>query len=142
MIDELKAWSGLISAVLAIGAVIYTWLTAGGKQAQAGVEALRAKLDQDKAQADASRQAQTDKLNSRFELVEARLVKIESDLTHLPNREQWHNLQIAIERLTGRMETLDQRMTGRMDTLDERLRPVAATSARIQNYLMEQAGEK
>lgn len=142
MIEEVKGWAGLVSILLSIGAVIYAWLTAGSKQAKDDIAALNVDIKADRERAEEARALQANRINEALQSIEDRLLRVESDLTHLPGRDQWHGLQLAIERLTGKMETLDMRMTGRMDTLDERLKPVQASSARIVNILLEKAGEK
>ncbi|CAK7257536.1 MULTISPECIES: DUF2730 family protein [unclassified Shinella] len=75
------------------------------------------------------------KLEERVTKVELKLVEhdrriqtVESEMKHLPDRETAHNLQISMERIAGRL-----------DTMDERLRPIAATNHRLQEYLLEQA---
>uniref|UniRef100_UPI003980405A DUF2730 family protein n=1 Tax=Shinella sp. BYT-45 TaxID=3377377 RepID=UPI003980405A len=75
------------------------------------------------------------KLDERVTKVEVKLVEhdrrvqtVESEMKHLPDRETAHSLQLAMERIVGRL-----------DTMDERLRPIAATNHRLQEYLLEQA---
>lgn len=57
-----------------------------------------------------------------------RIQTVESEMNHLPDRETTHKMQISMERIAGRL-----------DTMDERLRPIAATNHRLQEYLLEQA---
>lgn len=75
------------------------------------------------------------KLDERLTKAEGKLVEydrriqtIESEMHHLPDRETTHKMQISMERIAGRL-----------DTMDERLRPIAATNHRLQEYLLEQA---
>ena len=75
------------------------------------------------------------KLDERMTKVETKMIDydrriqtIQSELNHMPNKETAHNLQIAMERIVGRL-----------DTMDERLRPIASTNHRLQEYLLEQA---
>jgi len=127
-LSTLMPWVLAANTILTFGTGIYAFLTSGSKAANAGLAALKAKLEIDSATTAADRQKQADAIVGRFQLVESRLLKIESDLTYLPDREQTHRLELAVERLTGRMETLD-----------ERLKPVAAISDRLQEFLLEQA---
>ncbi|MDQ1196523.1 DUF2730 family protein [Agrobacterium sp. SORGH_AS 787] len=57
-----------------------------------------------------------------------RIQKLENDLTHMPDRETTHRLEITLER-----------MLGRLDTMDEKLKPIASTNHRLQEYLLENA---
>jgi len=57
-----------------------------------------------------------------------RLQSVENDISHLPDRDSWHRLELSMTRLSGRL-----------DTMDERLTQVAAISERMQELLLEQA---
>lgn len=67
----------------------------------------------------------------RVREVERQQIEMESNLSHLPDREMAHRMEMAIARLEGRLETLD-----------ERLKPVAAIGDRLQEFLLEQARVK
>lgn len=58
--------------------------------------------------------------------LEIRLSRVESEIQHLPDKDVAHRLEMAIARLEGRMETMD-----------ERLKPVAAMASRVQEYMLE-----
>ncbi|NLS00195.1 DUF2730 family protein [Rhizobium sp. P38BS-XIX] len=75
------------------------------------------------------------KLNERLTKAESTLInhdrrvqKMENDLTHMPDAATTHRLEITLER-----------MAGRLDTMDERLKPISATNLRLQDYLLEQS---
>ncbi len=70
---------------------------------------------------------------------EGRLTKLEGDFKHLPSRDATHQLELAVKDLTAATKTMEAKLAGRMDALDERLKPVAATSARLQEHLLRQA---
>lgn len=55
-----------------------------------------------------------------------RIQKVENNIEHMPDRETTHRLEITLER-----------MLGRLDTMDEKLKPIAATNTRLQEYLLE-----
>lgn len=57
-----------------------------------------------------------------------RLGHVEETLEHLPDRDSLHRMQVSLTELNGRIEVLT-----------ERLKPVAAISDRLQDYLIEQA---
>jgi len=124
LVSELKEWLGVLALLISVGGFLYAFLTKGSDKAIKEIAALREDLE--KAQEKA--QVRGEAITARFQLNEAKLLKIESDMTHLPDHGQTHRLELAVERLTGRMETLD-----------ERLKPVAAISDRLQEFLLEQA---
>ncbi|WP_163266483.1 DUF2730 family protein [Chelativorans alearense] len=66
-----------------------------------------------------------------------RIQALENEVAHLPDREQWHRLELAMEKLSGRMGTLDERLSGRIETLNERLQPVQAIATRLQELEFE-----
>ncbi|SIR41199.1 Protein of unknown function [Rhizobium sp. RU35A] len=75
------------------------------------------------------------KLDERLTKAEGKLIEhdrrvqaLEGEIKHLPDRETAHKLELALAQISGRL-----------DTLDERLKPIAATSGRLQEFLLEQA---
>lgn len=74
--------------------------------------------------------AEQDIEGSEKKLIEhdRRIQSVEAELKHLPDRETAHRLDLALAQISGRL-----------DTLDERLNPIAATSRRLQEFLLEQA---
>lgn len=75
------------------------------------------------------------KLDERVAKVESKLIEhdrrvqaVENEMKHLPDRDTAHKLEIAMERIAGRL-----------DAMDERLRPIANTNHRLQEFLLEQA---
>ncbi len=95
-----------VLSVIALGTQIKSILSSGEKKIEERVTKLETKL------VEHDRRVQT----------------VENEMKHLPDRETAHNLQISMERIAGRL-----------DTMDERLRPIAATNHRLQEYLLEQA---
>ncbi|SIP88823.1 Protein of unknown function [Rhizobium sp. RU35A] len=72
--------------------------------------------------------AQVDANEKKLVEHDRRIQAIEGELKHLPDRETAHKLELALANISGRL-----------DTLDERLKPIAATSGRLQEFLLEQA---
>lgn len=70
------------------------------------------------------------RLSGRLNQVESRLERLEADVEHLPTREEFHKMEIAMTRLDGRMETIDQRTsaTGR-------------AVGRIEDFLLKISGQ-
>lgn len=110
-------WGSLFVAALAL---IYT------------VASARSRVSQDqlakKASADdvAVMHTRLEVLATRLDGVEDRVTRAEGELEHMPDRDTTHRLEMAIARLEGRMETMD-----------ERLKPIAAISVRLQDMVME-----
>lgn len=129
--QDINPWLSLILSLIAVGGFLWNHLTSGGTKALKAVDALKEEVEMKLEEEADKRRAQGDAIVARFALVEARLLKVESDMSHLPDREQTHRLELAIEHLTGRMATLD-----------ERLKPVAAVSDRLQEFLLGQASRK
>lgn len=102
--DEIRAWAPTIVAVIAIATTVWSWISSPGRKAQADVEALRRATDS----------------------LDQRLTRVETDLEHLPDKDTAHRMEMAIARLEGRLEVMD-----------ERLKPVAAMATRMQEHLME-----
>lgn len=118
--EFLQQWASLVLSVMAIGGTVWAWISSGSKDAHKRLD----KMEDDRART-------ADAIVARFQLVENRLTKLESDFEHMPDREQVHRIELGLERLNGRMETLD-----------ERLKPVAAVAMRLQEFELEKANGK
>ncbi|RRY17901.1 DUF2730 family protein [Brucella anthropi] len=57
-----------------------------------------------------------------------RIQTLENEIKHLPDRDSQHRMEIQLAE-----------MNGRFAALEEKLRPIAATSERLHELLMEQA---
>lgn len=112
-VDAWKDWLGLVNLVLALGAVVYSWLSREGREAHVEVKALK---DND-----------IKPLRDKVERLEDRTAKIEGEMAHLPDKDSSHRMEMAIARLEGQLAVMD-----------ERLKPVSAIAARLQDYVMEQ----
>lgn len=115
-----KEWASLILSLMAIATTLWTLITSSSKGAHKRID----KLEEARANS-------ADTIVTRFQQTESRLLTLESDIKHLPEREQVHRIEIAVERLSGRLETLD-----------ERLKPVAAVAMRLQEFELERASSK
>lgn len=101
----LNPWVVLAVGLLGVFGTIWQIVSKPGAKAQEGVAALAGKV----------------------EAIEERLAVIETNMAHLPDRDATHRLELAIAKLEGRF-----------DTLDERLRPVAAMATRFQDYMLRE----
>ena len=77
------------------------------------------------------------KLDERVTKVEAKLIEhdrriqaVEGELKHVPDRDMAHRLELAFEK-----------MSGRLDTMAETLKPIRATTERMNTLLLEQANK-
>lgn len=106
LVDAAAKWIGLLALIISVGTMIVTWLTTGS-----------------------SKNAETlNNHDTRLTGHADRITRLENEIAHLPGRDTSHRLELAIQQLNGRL-----------DTLDERLKPVASISERMQEVLLEQA---
>jgi hypothetical protein len=68
------------------------------------------------------------RLYERVDTVEDRVIKMESLIAHLPNKESTHRLEVSMTELRAEVQVLT-----------ERIKPVAAVSERLQAFLLERA---
>lgn len=104
--EELKAWVGLIAVLISIGVAIHSFMTSGSKANSGKIASLTKEKDE----------------------LERRVQSLEDEVKHLPSKETAHQLQLGMEK-----------MNGRLDTLDERLKPIGSISNRLQEFLLIQA---
>lgn len=64
----------------------------------------------------------------KVDKVEDRVSRLENDFRHLPDRDSVHAIQLSLSDLKGELRGLN-----------EQLKPVAAISERLQEFLLEQA---
>lgn len=64
----------------------------------------------------------------RIDSAEQRLVRVENELAHLPNKDMVHALQLGMSELKGQMAALVERVT-----------PIARSIDRVEQSLMERA---
>lgn len=78
------------------------------------------------------------KLEERMTKVEAKLIEhdrrvqtIENEMKHLPDRDSQHRMELQLSD-----------MNGKFTALEERLKPIAAVSIRLQEFMLDQANNK
>lgn len=69
-------------------------------------------------------------LSDKLELLDDRIFRVESDMKHLPDKDTAHRMEMAIIRLEGRLEAMD-----------ERLKPVGAMASRMQDFLIDRGAQ-
>lgn len=115
--DAIKEWASLIAVLIAIGGHVVYWFTASGSSA---MKALKEHV--------AEQAKRDERVQSKLVEHDRRVQTVEQELKHLPDARAIHSLEVAVERLNGRIAILD-----------ERLGPVVAISERMQELLLEQA---
>jgi len=88
MLQELQSFSGLISTLLSIGAIFYTWLTA---RSAANAKTL---------------QQHSATLNAH----DRRIQTVEGELKHLPDKDAVTELKLAIVELRGTVKAMDAQL--------------------------------
>ena len=115
MIDfliHLPAWFAL---TVSMASLAYTIISGRSR-------AAKAEVMQDRNRADDRHNA----LWERTIAVEQRVAHLETEVPHLPDKDSFHRVEIAIERLEGKLSAMD-----------ERLKPVLASVNRVQDHLMD-----
>ena len=138
-INELLPWIAGANALLSLVTAVYVMVTSGSKGNTADLASFKADTATEFENLERDRNARAEAITERFGLIELRVATIDEALKHLPDREASHRLEIAIERLTGQMETLDERLSGRIETLSRSIDPITAISERWQELILEQA---
>ena len=113
----LNPWVVLVVGILGLGSTIWNLVSKPGAKAQADVAELSRKVE------DFNRT-----LTGKVDAVEERIAVIESEMGHLPNREMVHAMELAFRDLKGEVAVLVARVG-----------PIAQTSERLQQFLLEQA---
>ncbi|MGG4603055.1 DUF2730 family protein [Alcaligenaceae bacterium Me47] len=103
--QDISAYLSPIAVMISIGTTIWTVLTSGSKKNAEELGEVKTELAQQ----------------------ERRIQRIEDELKHLPDKSTTHRLEIALEK-----------MSGRLSSMDERLKPIAAISERMQELLISQ----
>ena len=115
MMAEIRDWLGGVALLVSLGGTAWAWISSPARAAAAKADKAAEGLE---------------KLDARVDLIDERVARVEAELAHLPDKSQMHAMQIELTELRGELRVLT-----------ERLAPLAAITARMQDYLME-AGRK
>ncbi|MGO4561961.1 DUF2730 family protein [Rhizobiales bacterium 3FA27D7] len=126
MPETVSEWLSFALSFIALAVIVYGWFTSGEKT-------IAKDLDSHK---ETSAKALT-AIDAGLDAHERRIQALETELKHLPDREQAHRLELAMVELTGSMTALDERLSGRIEALSERLQPVQAIASRLQELELE-----
>ena len=108
-LDIIQGWLALIALLISVGSAIYAFVTARSK---ANSERL-------------------DAIDKRLGTHADRLQKLESEVSHLPNKDQVNGLQVTIAEVKGLVGVLNERVDG-----------VGAIVTRIDKFLLEMGRTK
>jgi len=103
--EIISPWISLALSIVALGVTAKNWLNTDAKRNGETIARMR---------------------NEHAALM-TRVQSVESELRHLPDRETTHRLELALEKVNGRLSSMDAR-----------LEPVAAISERLQELLLQQ----
>jgi len=92
-VGDLKDWASAVATLLAIGSIVYTWVTSRSKNNSEKLEAIEEELRTHERQID----------------------NLESEFKHLPDKEGQHRLELAMKEMAGEVNTMieTQRITRR-----------------------------
>jgi hypothetical protein len=135
MDSQLLSWLALAAAAISNGLTVWNFLQSPARKNEGELASVRKKHDDEnhtlRQSIDLLRRetaAEVAKVEDKVDALAARIMSIEGDMRHLPDREVTHRLEVAMAKLDGRIETLD-----------ERLKPVAAIGERMQELLIDNA---
>ena len=94
MLDNIQQYLSAFSTLLAVSAVLYTWITSRSRGNEKGLIELETKT-------------------SGFE---KRLIKLEGEMQHLPTKEGQHRLELSMAELIGDMKQMTEALKGNMNT--------------------------
>ncbi|WP_296579691.1 DUF2730 family protein [Xanthobacter sp.] len=115
----------VIMALLSFASIATTIVMTRGKAAADKVSALEAKL------ADRASDGRVGTLELRVDKVENRTTAIESELRHLPSRDQTHAMEVALTE-----------MKGQLAVVAEKVGVSTSINQRLQEFLLEEARSK
>lgn len=125
---DINPWLSTVLSIIAIGGFAWSHLTSGSAKALKELSELKKALAEENRSVLDDHKLQQDAVVARFQLIESKVLMIEGELRHLPDREATHRLEMAVEQLNGKI-----------GMLDERLKPVDALGRRLQEFLVRQA---
>lgn len=108
-------WIAAINGLISVGTFLFVWLTRSGKEANEKVAALDVRLT-----------AAIKERDAKIDVVEDRISRVEGELKGVPDRDSVHKMQLELVAVRGSIEVLT-----------ERLKPLAAISDRLQQFLIE-----
>lgn len=71
------------------------------------------------------------KVDQKVDALDVRLVKLESEMAHLPDKDTAHRLELAIARVEGKFEAIEAR-----------LKPLSGMAERFQDFIEAEASRR
>lgn len=96
-----SALGAIFNTVLTAGGYLYAWFVSRSRAASAEIDTIKADL------ATRAKLADLEAVEVRIAEAEKRLLSIEGDIKHLPDRDMVHQLQLAISDLSGTVKAMD-----------------------------------
>lgn len=121
--EELRLWAPII---LSIVGIVYTIMSTRGKAKDERVKAIEDDVASLKVEKVSSVPFQA--IVGKVDIVEDRVSRLEGEMQHLPTRQQTHELALAL-----------REMKGEIGILTEKLKPISATTERLQDFLIDEA---
>jgi hypothetical protein len=121
-VNDLNAWLPWIAVAISAASLAYTILTGRSKKYD---ERLKAIEEKHKYDHDAL-SLKVGTVVAAAELLQDRVIVIENDMKHLPDKEVTHRLERAI-----------LEMRGEVGRLTEQVRPISHMASRMQDAMME-----
>ncbi|MCZ7469042.1 DUF2730 domain-containing protein [Agrobacterium sp. O3.4] len=121
---EIALYCSLALSAIAIFGHVKGWMNTGEKQLTEDVAALKIQQAADVAALKSEDESHEKKLIEH----DRRIQSVESDMKYLPDRESQHRLELALEKVNGRL-----------DTLNETLKPIKANGEAMNELLLERA---
>lgn len=103
--EDIKSWLGAAALIISLLTSVYAWLTSGAK---ANTKRL-------------------DSIDNQLTEHDRRIQATESELKHLPDKDDVNDLKLAISELRGTVGRLDENMSG-----------ISRTVRRVEGYLTKE----
>ncbi|MEP0406304.1 DUF2730 family protein [Roseibium sp.] len=88
--QEVKEWLGVVGSVLALGGIIYTWMTTRSRMNGEAIAAHERKLGEH----------------------DRRIQQVENEVGHLPTKDDFNELSLKLERSNGMLAKIEAEYKG------------------------------
>lgn len=119
---NVNEWAPWVSIAIALSAFLYPILNGRSKKIDARLESIENTQKEDRDAAIVRVAA----VQAEYNMVKDRVVKLEADMAHLPDKDVTHRLEIALSD-----------MKSEVGKLTERMKPIAAMADRIQEAMVD-----
>ncbi|RWE55192.1 MAG: hypothetical protein E5V22_24685 [Mesorhizobium sp.] len=123
--EDLVTWISLASPLLSLATVVYVWLTAGSKKAQADIDAFKKSASDDFQGIRASVDVKCGEIDRKVEDHAMRIQSIEGEMKHLPDVKAFTELRLAVSEIKGEAGKQAEVVNG-----------IARTVHRMENFLL------